>query len=81
MPRYFFDLYNDLITNDAEGTELESVAAARAKAVEYAQGMAAAEVLDGGLNLTHFIKVRDESGRSLFAVRLDEVANVEGLKT
>ena len=77
MPRYFFDLYNDTITKDEEGAELENVAAARAKAVEYAQGMAAAEVLKGGLNLTHFIAVKGENRQPLFVVRFDETVKVE----
>lgn len=77
MHRYFFDLYNDMITEGEEGNELENPAAARAKAIEYAQGMAADEVSHGGLNLTHFIAARDENRQSLFVVRFDEAVNVE----
>ena len=77
MARYFFDLYNHVITIDDEGAELENVAAARAKAIEYAQGMAADEVSHGGLNLTHFITVRDEDRQPLFVVRFDEVVKIE----
>ena len=77
MPRYFFDLYNDMISRDEEGAELPDVEAARARAVQECKAMAAHEVSLGALNLTHFIKVRDESGRSLFAVRFDEAVNVE----
>lgn len=77
MPRYFFDLYNDTITKDEEGAQLEDVAAARAKAIEYAQAMAATEVSHGGLNLTHFIMVRDDKRLPLLAVRFDEAVKVE----
>ena len=77
MPRYFFDLYNDMISEDEEGLELENVVAARAKAIEYAKGMAADEVSHGGLNLTHFITVRDEDREPLFVVRFEEVVKIE----
>ena len=77
MPRYFFDLYDDFISIDEEGAELENVAAAHAKAIECAQGMAADEVSHGGLNLTHFITVRDEDRQPLFVVRFDEAVKVE----
>lgn len=66
-----------MISRDEEGTELADLAAARTRAIAECKAMAAHEVSLGALHLTHFIKVRDESGRSLFAVRFDESVRVE----
>lgn len=77
MTKYFFDLYDEMITRDEEGSELENIPAARNLAIEYVQALVAHRARAGSMNLTHFIKVRDESGKALFAVRFDEAVKID----
>ena len=60
MTRYFFDMHNgtgDLI--DDEGLDLPDVDAARAQAVESIRAVLSAEVLEGALDLTGYLQVRE----------------------
>ena len=77
MPRFFFHLFDDIQSMDAEGQELESVEAARAQAIKSAQEMACAEVLDGTLNLNHRIEVVDEAGETVASVLFGDVVDVK----
>ena len=78
VPRFFFDLHDDMIAQDEEGMELSGPSAARERAIRSARDMACAEVLSGHLNLRHFIEVRDESGASVAKIRFGEAVEVEG---
>ena len=63
MPRYFFDLHNDIATSDEEGRELPDLSAAKAHALREARAMVQASVGEHGrIDLQHHIDVRDESG-------------------
>ena len=77
MPRYFFNLYDDIVAIDEEGSELPDLAAARAKAVASAREMSCAEVLKGRLNLKHRIEVTDEAGRLACTVHFADVLTIE----
>ena len=77
MPRFFFDLHDDMIAKDQEGVELSGPSAARERAILSARDMAATQVLQGYLNLRHFIGVRDESGASVAKIRFGDAVEVE----
>ena len=77
MPRYFFHLYDDIVSLDEEGSDLPDVAAARRKAMQNARAIACQEVLDGHLNLRHRIEVEDESGRPVLVLPFQEAVDIE----
>ena len=60
MPRYFFDLHNDLDAPDPEGKELPDLDAAKAHAIRLTRGMVAASATEHGkIDLGHCIEIRD----------------------
>ena len=78
VPRYFFNLRNDIDSDDPEGLELEGVDQARKLARDYALDMAAASVLEHGrINLHHCIEVADGSGQSVLTVEFGDVLTVQ----
>ncbi len=77
MPRYFFHLYDDMVSIDEEGSELPDVAAARQKALQNARAIACQEVLEGHLNLHHRIEVEGENGRPVLVLPFEEVVRIE----
>lgn len=76
MPRYFFNLYNDITSEDEEGTELPDVAAAEARGIQDARNMAAESVKEGHLTLHHRIDITDERGRVLKTISLADVISI-----
>jgi acyl-coenzyme A thioesterase PaaI-like protein len=78
VPRFYFNLRNDLSVDDEEGMELPDVQAARALAAKYALDMVAASVLEQGrINLSHRIEVTDDSGGDIVAVAFGDVVTIE----
>ena len=76
MPRFYFDLHDDLDAIDEEGVILRDEAAARAYALNSAREIACEHVRHGRLNLKHFISVRDSDREPLFIVAFDEALTV-----
>lgn len=76
MALYYFNIFNDEITMDAEGIELDGDEAAMARAVVEARIMAAESVRSGHLVGSHHIEVRDEAQRRIGAVRFDEAVAI-----
>jgi hypothetical protein len=74
--RYFFHLYNDIITRDDEGRELANEQAARAHALDEARVMAADGVRHGHLRLGHHIRVTDASGAEAFRVTFADAVRI-----
>lgn len=77
VPKFFFDLYDDMTVIDEEGQELPGPEDARRRAFQNAAEMACTEVLEGHLKLKHRIEVRDESGATIATVRFGDVVKVE----
>lgn len=78
MPRYYFNLHNDVDSLDDEGRDLPDLASARRAAAEDARHMAAESLRHGHLNLAHFVEVTDEHGQSLIKVTFGEVVTISG---
>lgn len=78
MPRYFFNLRNDMSVDDEEGRELPDLETARSWARKYAAEMAAVSVVDHHhLNLHHRIEVTDEAGLIVVVVEFRDVVRIE----
>ena len=77
MPRYFFNLYDDLIVLDEEGVELPNPAAARLNALIGARDVIAAQVKHGYFVLSHWIDVTDEQGDLVLTVRFGDAVDIK----
>ena len=80
MPKYFFDLHNDVDALDAEGKDLPDVAAAKANALKEAREMIQASVgEEGKINLHHCIQVSDETWDTIYTLQFrDAVVIITG---
>jgi len=72
MPRFFFNIKNDIDVIDPEGQELDNLAAARQQAIAYARDLAAEAVRQGEVDLKHSIIISDEDGDELLTVTFAE---------
>lgn len=78
MPRFYFHLFDDLVSLDEEGKNLPSARAANAEGIRSARDMACAEVMTGRLNLAHRIEIADETGTVLNTIWFRDVLKVDG---
>lgn len=76
MPRFFFNLYDDVDTLDEEGMELRDRQAAEAYAIECARSIAAEQVIQGKLTLSHRIELADESGEVVKTIRFSDAVEI-----
>ena len=79
MPRYFFNLYNDVIAIDEEGVELADLAAARAHGIHETRTMAAESARKGHLNVHHRIDIADETGTVVDTITFGDAVTINGL--
>lgn len=77
MPRFFFDLHNDVDALDDEGKVLPDLESARENALREAREMIQASVAESGkIDLRHHIDIRDESGATLHVMRFEDAVAV-----
>ena len=76
MPRYYFHIYDDVIAEDEEGTELPNLAAARLNALQGARSLIADQVKHGYLVLSHWIDVMDEQGEQVLTITFRDAVDV-----
>ena len=62
MPRFYFNVYDDVVATDEEGVTLPNLDAARRQALAGARALMAEQVTHGYLVRTHWIDVLDEAG-------------------
>jgi hypothetical protein len=73
MPRYFFDLYNDIVALDEEGSVLSGPEEAHGRALGEAREMVTASVEEHGrIDLTHRIEIRDDAGEIVERVQFEQ---------
>lgn len=77
MPRFYFHLFDDLVSIDEEGKDLPSKDAARDEGIRSARDIACAEVMRGRLNLAHRIEITDEAGTVMNTIWFREVLRVD----
>jgi hypothetical protein len=76
MPQFFFHIVNDIDVPDSEGQDLDNLAAANLKAIDYARDLAAAAVRQGRLDLRHRIEIKGEDGDILHTVTFGDAIEV-----
>ena len=77
MPRFFFNIYDDVVVDDEEGLELPDAEAARREGIRSARALACEQVLQGHLNVNHRIEVQDEDRRRIATIRFGEAVSIE----
>ncbi len=75
MPRYFFHVYDDVIAEDEEGSELPNLAAARLNALRGARDIIAEQVRRGYFVLSHWIDVVNEQGERVLTVTFGDAVD------
>lgn len=76
MPHFRFHVRNDVDAPDDEGQDLDNLAAAHLKAIDYARDLAASAVRQGRLDLTHRIDVEDDAGELLLTVTFADAVDI-----
>ena len=77
VPRFFFNLRDDVSVEDCEGKELPDARGAREAAVHYAREMMAEDVRDGRLVLKDSIDIVDEKGEKVLTLPFREAIDIE----
>jgi hypothetical protein len=77
MPRFFFHLYDDVVSKDEEGRELPDLESARAGAIREAREIACEQIKEGKLSLHHRIEVVDEDDRQVFTLPFRSAFKIE----
>ena len=78
MPRYFFDLYNDMNVRDDEGQEFPNLKTAKSQAVKQVRKLIGGLIVENGrIDLLHYLKVRDEEGNIVHRVEFDDAVSFE----
>lgn len=76
MPRYFFNLYNDITAIDEDGSDWPDDASAIENAVESAREVASANVRSGHLDLKDYIDVLAADGRRVGTIVFGDAVTV-----
>lgn len=74
--RYFFNIYDEMVSLDPEGAELPSLASAIDHATTGARSLICAEASDGHITWHHRIEIVDGDGNVLHVVRYDQAVEV-----
>lgn len=77
MPKFFFNLRDDISVEDREGKDLDDADKARDAALHYAREMMAEDVKDGRLVLKDSIDIVDEKGEKVLTVAFREAIEIE----
>ena len=77
MPRFFFNLRNEILVEDNEGKELENTARARETAVTYARCIMAEDVKDGRLILKDEIDILDSDREKVLTLPFRDAIRIE----
>ena len=77
MPRFFFNLRNEINVEDKEGQDLPDSDHARAVAVHHARGIMSEDVKDGRLILRDTIDVVDERGDPVLTLPFRDAIDIE----
>ena len=78
MPRYYFDLHNDVNAIDDEGRELPDLEAVKADVLEEVRAMIKASIDETGrIDLRHHIDVRDENDAVVYVMHFEDAVTVQ----
>jgi hypothetical protein len=78
MPRYFFDLYNEMNVRDDEGQEFPDLETAKSQALKQVRKLIGGLIVENGrIDLLHHLKLRDEAGNVVHRVEFDDAVSFE----
>ena len=78
MPRYYFDLHNDVDAIDDEGRELPDLEAVRADVLKEVRAMIKTSIDETGrIDLRHHIDVRDENDAVVYVMHFEDAVTVQ----
>jgi len=77
MPKFFFNLRDDVCVNDEEGKDLPDAAKAREMAVSFARDIMSEDVKDGRLVLKDEIDVIDDKGDKVLTLPFRDAIEIE----
>lgn len=79
MPNYHLHLINTHVdADDAEGHDLPSLDAARAKAIQGIRGFLGAELVKGALDLRGRVDIEDDAGVVLMTISFTDAISIKG---
>lgn len=77
MPRYFFDLHNDIESIDDEGKVLPDLKAATTRGFIEAREMVCSSVEEHcHIDLRHRIEIRDKSGQTVRTIHFEDAVTI-----
>ena len=78
MPRYYFDLHNDVDAIDEEGRELPDLEAVKADVLKEVRAMIKTSIDETGrIDLRHHIDVRDEHDSVVYVMHFEDAVTVQ----
>jgi len=77
MPKFFFNLRDDVCVTDEEGKDLPDAAKAREMAVSFARDIMSEDVKDGRLVLKDEIDVIDDKGDKVLTLPFRDAIEIE----
>lgn len=77
MPRYFFNLYNDITAIDEDGVEFPNLEAAREHGLSETRNMVAESAKAGHIDLNHRIDIADESRAVVATIRFADAVAIK----
>jgi hypothetical protein len=77
MPRFYFNVYDDVVATDEEGVSLPNLEAARLQALAGARALMAEQVSRGYLVRSHWIDVVDEAGTLVLHLPFGDAVDVK----
>ena len=77
MPRYFFNVYDDVIASDDEGMDLPNEQAARLHDIIGARDIMVEQVRRGYLVRSHWIDVVNDQGEVLLTVTFGDAVDIK----
>ena len=79
MPKFYFHVYDQVVSLDEQGVELKNASLARDAAIRAARELAAEEIVrDGKVYLHHRIEVEDAQGRPVLTLPFSAAFRVVG---
>jgi hypothetical protein len=77
MPRFYFNVYDDIIAPDEEGTELPNEQAARLHALIGVRSLIAEQVKRGYMVRSHWIDVMDGEGALVMTITFGSAVDIK----
>jgi hypothetical protein len=77
VPRFFFHVIDDAVSQDDEGLDLPDLEAARAEALAGIREMICGQVNQGYLILHHRVDIEEENGGTVLSLTFGDALTIE----